>query len=159
MVAAAAAEAAVAAGDRTTWQWSLCACRSCVVVLAVAAAVYTIAMRSALDSITLVEVLAAIPRVRRTLTNAAAVYTVAMRSALDSITLVEVLAAIPRVRRTLTNATAVNAAATSPAVHLHGKLAVVDDSFAHASTVAFVALAQTVDARAVRSTPTTSPIG
>ena len=82
-----------------------------------------------------------------------------MRSALDSITRVEVLAAIARVRRTLTNAAAVNAAAMSPTVHLHRKLAVVNDSFAHASAVAFVALAQTVDTRAVRSTATTGPIG
>ena len=35
----------------------------------------------------------------------------------------------------------------------------VNDSFTHASTVAFVALAQTVDTVAVRSTATTSPIG
>ena len=82
-----------------------------------------------------------------------------MCSAVDSITRVEVLAAIPRVRRTPTNAAAVNAAAVSPAVHLRGKLAVVNDRFAHASTVAFVALAQTVDARAVRSAAATSPIG
>ena len=74
-----------------------------------------------------------------------------MCPALDSITRVEVLAAIPRVRRTPTNAAPVNAAAVSPAVHLRGKLAVVNDRFAHASTVAFVALAQAVDTRAVRS--------
>ena len=82
-----------------------------------------------------------------------------MCSAVDSITRVEVLAAIPRVRRTLTNAAAVNAAAVSPAVHLRGKLAVVNDRFAHAPAVAFVALAQTVDARAVRSAAATGPIG
>ena len=81
-----------------------------------------------------------------------------MCSAADSITRVKVLAAIPRVRRTLANAAAVHAAAMSPTVHLHGKLAVVNDSFAHASSVAFVALAQAVDARAVRSAAI-GPIG
>jgi hypothetical protein len=100
-----------------------------------------------------------IESIRSILAVAAAVYTVAMLSALDWITCVEALAAIPRVRRTLTNAATVNTAAVSPAAHLHGKLAVVNDSFAHASAVAFVALAQTVDTRAVRSTATTGPIG
>ena len=38
-----------------------------------------------------------------------------------------------------------------PAVNLDGSLALVNDRFAHASTVAFVALAQPVDTRAVRS--------
>jgi hypothetical protein len=36
---------------------------------------------------------------------------------------------------------------------------VVNDRFAHAPAVAFVALAQTVDARAVRSAAATGPIG
>ena len=55
-------------------------------------------------------------------------------------------------------AAAVNAAAMSPAIYLHWKLAVVKDRFAHASAVAFVALTQTVDTRAVRSTAF-GPIG
>jgi hypothetical protein len=38
-----------------------------------------------------------------------------------------------------------------PAVNLDWSLALVNDRFAHASTVAFVALAQTVDTRAMRS--------
>ena len=46
-----------------------------------------------------------------------------------------------------------------PAVNLDGSLALVNDRFAHASTVAFVALAQTVETRAVRSTAITRPIG
>ena len=50
------------------------------------------------------------------------------------------------------HAIAIVATAMGPAVNLDWSLALVNDRFAHASTVAFVALAQTVDTRAVRST-------
>ena len=51
----------------------LCARRAGVVVLAHATAVCTVAMRSTLDSVTLVKMLATISRVRRTLTYAGAI--------------------------------------------------------------------------------------